>query len=108
MTAQDRVPMISRQWRGLARAERAADYEAHLRGDTFPALRKLDGFVDAAILRRSLPQGVEFLVVTRWRSLAAIARFAGRDLEAAVVPEAVRAMMIEYDARARHYNVVAS
>jgi len=106
MTGEDRVPMISRQWRGLARGERAADYEAHLRADTFPALRRLDGFVDAEILRRALPQGVEFLVVTRWRSLAAIGAFAGRDLEAAVVPERVRAMMLEYDERARHYEIV--
>jgi heme-degrading monooxygenase HmoA len=102
------VPMISRQWRGLARAERAADYEAHLRADTLPALRGLDGFMGAEVLRREVPEGVEFLVVTRWRSLETIAQFTGRDLEAAVVPEAVRAMMIEYDARVRHYNIVAS
>ena len=100
--------MISRQWRGLARAERAADYETHLRAETFPALRGMDGFVDASILRRALPQGVEFLVVTRWRSLAAIAQFAGHDLEAAVVPETVQAMMLDYDARVRHYEVVNS
>jgi heme-degrading monooxygenase HmoA len=98
--------MISRQWRGLARAERAADYEAHLRAETFPALRGMDGFVDATILRRDLPRGVEFLVVTRWRSLDAIAQFAGRDLDAAVVPEPVRAMMLEFDERVRHYEVV--
>ena len=103
---ENRVPMISRQWRGLARAERAADYEAHLRAETFPALRGMDGFVDASILRRTLPHGVEFLVVTRWRSLDAIAQFAGRDVEAAVVPETVQAMMLDYDARVRHYEVI--
>ena len=98
--------MIARHWRGLARAECAADYVAHLRDETLPALRAIDGFVDASILRRDVPQGVEFLVVTRWRSLAAIAQFSGSDPEAAVVPESVRAMMIEYDERARHYEVV--
>jgi hypothetical protein len=41
--------MISRQWRGLARAERAQDYIKHLRTETFPALREIPGFVDAAI-----------------------------------------------------------
>jgi heme-degrading monooxygenase HmoA len=100
--------MISRQWRGLARADRAGDYVAHLREETLPALRGIDGFVDASILRRQVPQGVEFLVVTRWRSLAAIAQFTGSDLDAAVVPEPVRAMMIEYDERVRHYEVVTS
>jgi heme-degrading monooxygenase HmoA len=51
--------------------------------------------------------GAEFLVVTVWESLEAIARFAGADVETAVVPEKVQAMMIEYDRRARHYEIVA-
>jgi heme-degrading monooxygenase HmoA len=49
---------------------------------------------------------VEFVIVTRWDSLAAIAAFAGGDAEAAVVPAAVAALMLEYDARARHYEVI--
>jgi heme-degrading monooxygenase HmoA len=98
--------MISRHWRGLANADAAAAYESHLRTETLPALRKINGFVDAAILRRVLPNGVEFLVVTQWESMAAIERFAGVDVDAAVVPENVRAMMVEYDQRVRHYEVV--
>ena len=95
------MSMIARQWRGLAHVGRAADYAAHLRDETFPALRAIDGFVDATLLRRDAPPGVEFVVVTRWRSLAAIERFAGADVEAAVVPDHVRAMMLEYDERVR-------
>lgn len=98
--------MISRQWRGLARTERAAEYEQHLRNETFPALKKVRGFVDASILKRPLVNGVEFLVISRWVSLDAIAQFAGADVEAAVVPAKVQLMMIEYDRRARHYEVV--
>jgi hypothetical protein len=60
----------------------------------------------ASILRRDLPQGVEFLVVTVWKSLDAIRSFAGSDVESAVVPDKVQKMMIEYDRRARHYEVV--
>jgi hypothetical protein len=51
--------VISRQWRGLARSERALDYIRHLRGETFPALRKISGFIDASILTRTLAAGVE-------------------------------------------------
>lgn len=98
--------MISRQWRGLARAEHASSYERHLRNETFPSLRDIEGFVDASILKRTLPNGIEFLVVTRWSSMAAIEKFAGKDVEAAVVPDKVQAMMIEYDRRVRHYDVV--
>ena len=98
--------MISRQWRGLARPERAMEYEEHLKTETFPALKRIPGFLDASILRRRLDQGVEFVVVSRWESLEAIARFAGSDVEAAVVPAKVQAMMVEYDRRVRHFDVV--
>jgi heme-degrading monooxygenase HmoA len=98
--------VISRQWRGLARSNQAQNYVQHLRGETFPALRKIPGFVDASILSRPLGGGVEFIVVTRWESLDAIARFAGTDLQAAVVPAEVAAMMIDYDRRATHFEVV--
>jgi heme-degrading monooxygenase HmoA len=98
--------MISRQWRGLARPERAQDYVRHLRTETFPQLRRIAGFVDASILTREVAAGVEFLVVTRWESLEAIRDFAGLDAQTAVVPEEVQRMMLEYDRRVRHYQVV--
>jgi len=99
--------VISRQWHGLARPDQASAYEHHLREETFPAVGKIEGFVDAKILRRTLSNGIEFLVVTRWTSMAAIEKFAGGDVEAAVVPEKVQYMMLEYDARVRHYEEVA-
>jgi heme-degrading monooxygenase HmoA len=77
--------VISRHWRGLARPERAADYERHLLSETFPALKRISGFIDASILKRPLENGVEFLVISQWVSLESIAQFAGADLEAAVV-----------------------
>ena len=98
--------MISRQWRGLARSDSAGAYEEHLRTDTFPTLRTIEGFVDAAILKRPVANGVEFLIVTRWKTMEAIAKFAGDDPEIAVVPSNVREMMLEYDAKVRHYEVV--
>jgi heme-degrading monooxygenase HmoA len=98
--------VISRHWRCLAHLDRAQDYVAHLRTETFPALRKIPGFIDASILSRPVGTGVEFLVVTRWESLDAIAKFAGQDAEAAVVPAKAAAMMVEYDRRARHFEVM--
>lgn len=99
--------MISRHWRGLAKAECAEDYVAHLRGDTLPQLSGIPGFVDARILKRAVEEGVEFLIVTQWDSLQAIQRFAGEHAERAVVPEVVQDMMIEYDQTVRHYEVLS-
>jgi heme-degrading monooxygenase HmoA len=98
--------MISRHWRALAHRNRAKDYVEHLRCDTFPALQDLNGFIDASVLSRDVTEGVEFLVVTRWASLEAIASFAGPQLEAAVVPAEAAAMMIEYDHRVKHFEVL--
>ena len=97
--------MISRQWRGLARRERADDYVEHLRTETFPEIERIPGFVAASILRRDVDRGVEFLIVTEWQSLDAIRKFAGADAETAVVPPKVHEMMIEYDRRVRHYEI---
>jgi heme-degrading monooxygenase HmoA len=98
--------MIARYWRGLARRESADAYVEHLQSETFPQLVQLPGFHDASILRRDVPEGVEFLIVTVWKSLDAIRSFAGSDVESAVVPQKVREMMIEFDRRARHYELV--
>jgi heme-degrading monooxygenase HmoA len=100
------VNVISRQWRGLAQPDQAQNYVQHLRTEAFPALRKLPGFVSASILSRRLGDGIEFLIVTQWDSLDAIARFAGPDLEAAVVHAGAAEMMIEYDRRVRHFEVI--
>ena len=98
--------MIARHWKGVAHAEKADNYIEHLTIETFPALRKIDGFMDASILKRKNANGVEFLIVTRWRSMEAIRRFAGESANVAVVPIAVQAMMIEYDKEVAHYEVV--
>jgi heme-degrading monooxygenase HmoA len=98
--------MISRQWRGLARRNQAQNYIEHLRTDTFPALREMPGFLSASILSRPYGEGIEFLVVTQWRALDDIALFSGADLEVAVVPDEVARMMIDYDRRVKHYEVV--
>jgi heme-degrading monooxygenase HmoA len=98
--------MISRQWRGLTRPEYAQAYVEHLKSETLPAIGKLPGFKGASILRRAVPEGIEFLIVTQWVSLESIRGFAGPNAETAVVPEIVRAMMIEYDRVVRHYEVI--
>ena len=98
--------MISRTWRGVARAAEADNYIHHLQNDTFPQLSRISGFVSASILRRPTTLGVEFVIVTMWESMQAIREFAGEPEDLAVVPPAVQAMMVEYDSKVTHYEVV--
>ena len=97
--------MISRQWKGIAKAADAQRYVEHLRRDTFPKLAGINGFINASILQRTVPHGEEFLIVTVWESIEAVKQFAGEDPEVAVVPVVVQAMMVEYDRVVRHYSI---
>jgi len=98
--------MISRHWRGIAKPALAQAYVEHLQSETFPAIRSLPGFVSASILRRTVAEGTEFLIVTQWESLDSIQAFAGHHVESAVVPQNVHEMMVDYDRVVRHHEVV--
>ena len=98
--------MISRHWTGICRRDRADAYIHHLRSETFPVLTTIAGFVRASILKRDVEGGIEFQIITVWESLEAIKSFAGEDTEVAVVPLVAQTMMVEFDARALHYEVV--
>lgn len=97
--------MISRQWTGITSREKTPPYIAHLQNDTFPKLSSIKGFIKASMLKRNVPEGVEFLVITEWESLEAIKQFAGADPEVAVVPAAVQEIMIRYDKVVKHYEI---
>lgn len=97
---------IARHWKGVTTRANAGRYLAHFRHETLPALRRIGGFQHAVLNQRDVPEGIEFLVVTVWQSLDAIEAFAGDDVEAAVVPDAARALLSRYDDRVTHYEIV--
>jgi hypothetical protein len=97
--------MISRHWKGVAKKERADEYIDHLKMETFPTLKKLNGFISAQILSRDVTNGVEFLVVTQWKSHEVIHQFAGKDIDVAVVPKLVQDIMVQYDPTVTHYEI---
>jgi len=98
--------VISRHWRGTTKPGLAESYIRHLKDETLPRLREIPGFLSAQILRRDVSSVTEFQVVTLWESLRAIQAFAGEDHETAVIPEAAQAMMLSFDRRVVHYEVV--
>jgi heme-degrading monooxygenase HmoA len=98
--------MIARHWKGTVKPGRAEDYIAHLQNETFRGLASIAGFRGAQILRRDVPGGTEFRIVTEWESLEAIRGFAGDRLEDAVVPAVARDLMVDYDRTVAHYEVV--
>ena len=98
--------MIIREWRGRAAPTNPDAYPAHFRANVLPELREIPGFLGATLSRRQRDDAIEFLVLTRWRSLDAIRGFAGADISRAVVePEGVAALL-EFDASVQHYEVI--
>jgi heme-degrading monooxygenase HmoA len=99
--------MIVRTWRGRATPSNPTAYIEHFRANVLPELNAIAGFRGATLLAEHRPDRVEFLVLTRWESMAAIRAFAGADPTRAVVePEAVAALT-DFDKTVQHYELVA-
>ena len=98
--------MIARFWSARATPAGARAYAGHLRTRVLPAVNKVDGYAGAVLLEREVSAAVEILVITWWRSLDAIRRFAGPDPEEAVVADAAAALLTTFDRRVRHYELV--
>ena len=100
--------MIIREWRGRADPSRAQAYPKHFRDNVVPELRGVPGFAGAHLARRDADGKIEFVVLTRWRSMESIRNFAGSDIEAAVVEPGAVAALTDFDAHVRHYEVIES
>jgi heme-degrading monooxygenase HmoA len=98
--------MILREWRGRASPSNADAYPAHFRAKVLPELARVPGFMGAQLSKRRLDGRIEFLVLTRWRTIGAIEGFAGREIAKAVVEPAAAAALIDFDERVQHYEVI--
>ena len=98
--------MIARLWRGWTSVENADPYERLLRTTILPGIHRIAGYRGAYLLRRSVPDGVEFATLTLWESLDAVRAFAGPDYELAVVPPEARRLLSRYDEKSVHYETI--
>jgi heme-degrading monooxygenase HmoA len=98
--------MIIREWRGRASAEQTEAYPDHFHRVVVPELRKRAGFLGAHLGRRRIDDEIEFVVLTRWKSMEAIKAFAGEDPDRAVVDAGATATLRDFDARVQHFDVI--
>ena len=96
--------MITRMWRGWARADQADRYERHYRSEVVATLRQVPGFRGARLLRRRVGEETEFVSLTFFDDLDAVRGFAGPDHETAVVAEEAREVLVRFDERVSHYE----
>ena len=98
--------MIIREWRGRARLDRAEAYPKHFRESVAPELKNIPGFLGADLCRSLTGDRIEFLVLSRWRSMEAIRAFAGDEPDKAVVEPGGVAALEEFDDFVRHYETI--
>lgn len=102
--------MIIRIWHGWTSRENASAYQQLLEEEIFVGIRnrKITGFRGIQLLRRGLPDEVEFVTIMTFDSLAAVRQFAGDDYEPAVVPPKARALLARFEQRSAHYELVTA
>lgn len=100
--------MIARIWHGWTLPENADSYEALLREEIFHGIqeRQISGFSGIALWRRETDGLIEFVTKMEFASLSAVREFAGDDYELAVVPEKARMLLLKYDERSQHYEIL--
>jgi heme-degrading monooxygenase HmoA len=102
------MPQVIRVWHGYTTPENAPKYQSLLQGEVFPGIlaRGIGGIRGLQILRRDLEDHSEFVTIMRFDSLDAVIAFAGADYEQAVVPEAARRVLRDFDAKSAHYTLI--
>ena len=98
--------MIVREWRAHALAARQRDYIDYFSRKVLPELEAVDGYLGASVFREQRSGDIEIVVLTRWASMDAIRKFAGDEVEEAVVHPEAAAMLKNFDRIVRHYEVV--
>ena len=98
--------MIVRAFHATTTTEGADTYHQHFTRSVLPDLQRIDGYHGAYLLRRDHDRHVELQVLTLWDSLEAIRRFAGANLDHAVVEPAAQAALATYDPTVTHHTVV--
>jgi len=99
--------MIARLWHGVTSHENTNEYENLLRAEILPGIHRVEGYRGAYLLRREVPEGAEFVTLTIFDSMDAVRRFAGEDVESAVVPEEARRLLARFDRRSVHYTILS-
>ena len=97
---------VMRIWRGVIRTADRERYAAYIEETGMREYRQTPGNLAAYMLLRDLPDGLtEVLTVSHWASLAAIAGFAGDDIDRAVYYPEDDEFLVEHDDVVRHFEV---
>ena len=97
-----------RIWRGWTLPENAGAYHALLLNEIFPGIegRRTPGYRGISLSKRPVGREIEFITIMWFDDWADVEAFAGKDYEAAVVPEKARAILARFEERSAHFEVL--
>jgi heme-degrading monooxygenase HmoA len=98
--------MVVRVWRGKSSAVSAAAYGEFLQDTAYPDYGAVRGNCGWMLLRRSLDDAVEFMFVSFWESMDAVAEYAEGDPSRPKFYPEDRAALLELTDRVDHFEVV--
>jgi heme-degrading monooxygenase HmoA len=98
--------MICRIWHGYASLDNADRYASLLKRDVLPGIGNVQGYKGAQLLRRSVMNEVEFIVITYFENMDAIVAFAGKDYTKAVIHAEAAKLLSHFDDRSSHYELI--
>jgi len=96
--------MLVRMWHGMTRAVDAPEYLRFLEARALSDYRSVPGNLGAQILHRLEGDQAHFLTVTWWESRAAIAAFAGEDIELAKYYPEDHRFLLHFERTVTHWE----
>lgn len=96
---------ILREWRARVPPEKAEEARDFYLTKFKPGMVKSPGFISASFGRRDLSGLVEFVLISHWRDIDAVAKFAGAAPEKAVLLDGIEQFDADADNFVRLYEV---
>lgn len=99
---------IKRTWHGWTTPENADAYRAVLHREVFPGIEEMGiaGYRGITLLRRDLPDEVEFVTIMDFDTIDDVIAFRGDDYERCYVPDAAQRLLKRWNDRSAHYEVM--
>jgi len=100
--------MIGRIWKGITKKEDTKRYLAYLNATGLKEYAATKGNLGTYVLTRQVGGNTEFLLLSIWKSMDDIKRFAGEEVEKAIYYPADKEFLLEMVPRVDHYEIAVA
>jgi hypothetical protein len=104
------VGSIARIWNGWTSKQNEQAFEKVLTTQAIPEIekRRPSGYLGIQVMKREEENEVVFTTIMWFNSIFAVKEFAGENYEAAHIDRKIRPLLLRFDQRSTHSNVIHS